>query len=183
MKSFLLSALSHRYASLGLAALTSELPFQWLVWEPGAWAVPRDAKQTTVLTRANSEQPGGLGEALVMALAPARTGTGQLTFGRSENCALHINDATLSQLHLVFMREAGGDWTVRDAGSTNGSWVNEVRLVRGEPVTLVSGARLQAGGVHLSYYSGPDLFSRLQLEAARASARGGSKVSPVPVRP
>lgn len=171
MKSFLLSVLSHRYAGQPKAMLTSEMPYHWLVWEPGAWAVPRHANQTTVLAQVTSEQPEGNGEALVLALAPTRTGGNQLTFGRSEKSDLHLNDATLSQLHLVFMRDASGGWTVRDAGSTNGSWLNEQRLQRGEPVGLVPGARLQAGKVHLSYYDAEALQSRLQLEAARVAGR------------
>lgn len=178
MKSFLLSALGHRYAGRDAALLISELPHQWLVWEPGAWAVPHKADQTTVFAPVPSEHPGGGGEALVLALAPAKGGTGQVTLGRSDRCDLYLNDATLSQLHLVFMRDQEtGAWTVRDAGSTNGSWLGDARLLKGDPRALSSGARLQAGKVHLSFYDGADLHARLELEAGRGGRAGAGQVA------
>ena len=42
-------------------------------------------------------------------------------------------------------------WTVRDAGSTNGSWLDGAPLAPGIPLDLRDGAQLQAGQVWLTF--------------------------------
>ena len=71
-----------------------------------------------------------------------------------------VDDATLSRLHLLMTREPGG-WTVRDAGSTNGTTVEGARLGP-DPVPLVTGTRLLAGSVRLTYYDSGGLWLRLR---------------------
>lgn len=164
MKSFLLSDLGRRYGPQPLSRLQEQHPHAWLVWEPGAWTVPRDRSKTTLARASGPEEAsarGGEALALALELGPGRS---QVSFGRAETCDLFLNDATLSNLHLVLMSDApGSPWTVRDAGSTNGSWLNGVALTRGRPVALLPGAHLQAGQVHLSYYEASHLHARLRL--------------------
>jgi pSer/pThr/pTyr-binding forkhead associated (FHA) protein len=164
MKTFLLSDLGRRYGSQPLSLLQGQHPHAWLVWEPGAWTVPREQSKTTLIRTAGPEDASARGgEALALALELPR-GKTQVSFGRAESCDLFLNDATLSNLHLVFMFESpASPWSVRDAGSTNGSWLNGVALTRGRPVALLPGAHLQAGQVHLSYYEASHLHARLRL--------------------
>jgi DNA-binding NtrC family response regulator len=54
-------------------------------------------------------------------------GTQPLVFGSSPNADLPLSDKTVSRRHLTATRE-GGAVVLRDAGSTNGSYVGEVRF-------------------------------------------------------
>jgi predicted component of type VI protein secretion system len=101
------------------------------------------------------------GEALAMELKPDSK-RGHLTLGRDPEADLHINDATLSRTHLVFMARDQGGWTVRDAGSSNGSWVNGQALVVGQPNQLADGSQIRAGQVYLTYAEPESLFTRLR---------------------
>jgi pSer/pThr/pTyr-binding forkhead associated (FHA) protein len=98
-----------------------------------------------------------------MALALARDGRRPyVTLGRGAENELVIDDATLSRVHLVLMRAADGTWTVRDAGSSNGSRLEGQRLEPGKPLPLPPGSRLEAGGVRLTFHDPADLLRRLQ---------------------
>lgn len=47
--------------------------------------------------------------------------------GRSPRCEIFLNDMTVSRKHAVLERVAGG-WSIRDTGSFNGVWVNNVNV-------------------------------------------------------
>jgi len=69
--------------------------------------------------------------------------------GRAESNALCFREVLgLSRRHLAFERN-GGRWTVRDLGSTNGTFVNGVRIA--EPQILRSKDRVTAGELSLVY--------------------------------
>jgi len=48
--------------------------------------------------------------------------------GRSATCDFVIADGAVSAEHAVLMH-IDGDWTLRDRGSTNGTYVNGLRVV------------------------------------------------------
>src|SRR5690606_22682041 len=169
--------LVHRYRGVPLSLLAERVCPHWLVWEPGAWSVPRERGQTTVVVESREEAPSSGGEALAIEL-DGEPGRQQRSFGRADTCDLVINDATLSGLHLVFMAGQDGRWTVRDAGSTNGSWLDGHPLQQGIPGRLVSGSLLKVGKVHLSYYDVEGLHGRLALEALRQEQRGLGPATP-----
>jgi pSer/pThr/pTyr-binding forkhead associated (FHA) protein len=79
-------------------------------------------------------------------------------------------------VHLLFMQSGPAKWTVRDAGSKNGSWLDGVQLAPGEPKPLVDGMRIQTAQVVLTYYEPPGLFARLQQSGAPATA--GPRIQP-----
>lgn len=60
-------------------------------------------------------------------------------------------DSGLSREHLVFENGANG-WTVRDAGSHNGTRVNGMRLTA--PANLTHGDRIKAGHLTIRYATG-----------------------------
>lgn len=67
----------------------------------------------------------------------------ELTLGRAPGCAIALPDDTyVSQVHARLYRRDGEVW-VEDLGSTNGSFVNDERLV--SPVRLHRGDRLRVG--------------------------------------
>ena len=67
---------------------------------------------------------------------------GSTTFGRGVECELRLDDTYVSQQHArIFDR--GGNWYVEDLGSTNGTFVNEQKLVA--PAMLTPGDKIRVG--------------------------------------
>jgi hypothetical protein len=162
MTSFLLSALRRMYRGAGFSVFSAAHANCWIVWEPGAWKPPEKGGETLSAARLPTPPPPS-GEALALALTVRPGKPPQLTLGRAPTCDIEINDATLSQLHLLLMQAGPVKWTVRDAGSRNGTWLDSVALAPGEPKPLCDGQRLQAGQVVLTYYEPKGLFARLQV--------------------
>lgn len=160
MKSYLLSQLVFRFANRDLATFEQSHAHDWLMWEPGRWKPPASA--TVMLGDAAPQAPAAKasGEALALALLPGTSGN--FTLGRGNECDAPINDGTLSQLHLVFMRSARGEWTVRDAGSKNGSWVDGKKLESGQPIALRDGTRIVAAQVAFTYYTPNGMLARIK---------------------
>lgn len=79
-------------------------------------------------------------------------------------------DRSLSRWHLVFERD-GEDWTVRDLGSKNGTFVNGVRVAEGK--SLRPGDRIMAGYTVIVY---DEPFE--PTSGNRASLEGAEKQTP-----
>lgn len=73
-----------------------------------------------------------------------------VTAGRNVNGDIFLDDVTVSREHVRFERE-GEDYTVRDAGSLNGTYVNHERVVSKR---LEYGDEVQIGKYRLTYYPG-----------------------------
>ncbi len=159
MKSYLLSSLAVRLASGTAEGFRTAQSGDWLVWEPGAWRPPGKA---TLIAVPGVSDPAKTGEALVLALEPKKDSPGQVTLGRGDECAITINDGTLSTVHLSFMKGPDAGWTVRDAGSKNGSTLDGAKLDPGQPRPVRSGAKLQAGQVNFTFYDVDGLMARLK---------------------
>jgi hypothetical protein len=160
LKSYLISSLTFRFGNADLATFTKAHPHDWLLWEPGSWKPPGSV--TLVAPGLGTPVPSRpSGEALALALQPKKDG-GQLTLGRGPECDAVINDGTLSQLHLVFMQTKEGGWTVRDAGSRNGSTLDDHRLDAGTPLPLKNGCKLTAAKVMFTYYGPAGMLQRLK---------------------
>jgi Inner membrane component of T3SS, cytoplasmic domain len=157
VKSFLISWLAKKHAGADLRAFLKERPEDFLVWEAGPWRPPAARNETM------AAGPGtrllSAGESLAIALV-AKDGGTEVRLGRAQENDLVVDDGTLSRQHLLFRREAAG-WTVRDAGSSNGSKLNGMRF-GGEVVLLQPGDRIEAGTVRLTFYDGASLYMRLR---------------------
>jgi len=67
---------------------------------------------------------------------------GSTTLGRAIECDIRLDDTYASQQHArIFDRN--GSWYVEDLGSTNGTFVNEQRLVA--PAMLTPGDKVRIG--------------------------------------
>lgn len=51
--------------------------------------------------------------------------------GRSKSCDICAGDETLSRNHGILMRDTRGNWTYRDLGSKNGTYLNEDKVSSG----------------------------------------------------
>ncbi len=161
MKSYLISSLTFRFSNADLDQFKKAHPHDWLLWEPGSWKPPGS---TTLVAQGLTTTPAPgkpTGEALALALEPKKDGS-QLTLGRGAECDAVINDGTLSTLHLVFMQDAAGGWTVRDAGSRNGSTLDGIKLEPGAPKPLKTGCKLTAAGVTFTFYAPAGMLQRLK---------------------
>ncbi len=67
---------------------------------------------------------------------------GPLEIGRSESCAIRLEDDYVSQMHARLYGKNGA-WFVEDLGSTNGTYLNEGRVAA--PVEVRAGDRIRVG--------------------------------------
>ncbi len=66
----------------------------------------------------------------------------EFRIGRSAECALILDDDYVSGDHASLARRPSGEWVVTDLGSTNGTFVNEVRVVAPTVVTASDSLRI-----------------------------------------
>jgi hypothetical protein len=66
----------------------------------------------------------------------------EFRIGRSTDCALILDDDYVSGDHASLARRPGGDWVVTDLGSTNGTFVNEVRVTVPTVITASDSLRI-----------------------------------------
>jgi pSer/pThr/pTyr-binding forkhead associated (FHA) protein len=162
VKSYLISWLTKHHAGRKLDEFERELPGPWLVWEAGPWRPPSARKETMVAGPNTRLLPSG--ESLAIHLLSKR-GADEVTLGRDATNDLVVDDATLSRVHLVFGRAAAGGWTVRDAGSRNGTKVDGAP-VRQAAVPVTPGAVIEAGAVRLTFMDAASLYVRLRAGRA-----------------
>jgi FHA domain-containing protein len=91
----------------------------------------------------------------------------RITIGRTPNNDVAIGEHSVSRLHAYVRGAPGarasgpGGWVVADAGSKNGSWLDDVPLEPRREVALAPGAVLRLGDVILTFYRSADLFDLL----------------------
>jgi pSer/pThr/pTyr-binding forkhead associated (FHA) protein len=64
-----------------------------------------------------------------------------LTLGRAENCDVRLDDTYVSTLHARFFSK-DGTWFVEDLGSTNGTYLNRVKVTSPSPIATGDEVRL-----------------------------------------
>ena len=74
----------------------------------------------------------------------------EVTAGRHNDSEIFLDDVTVSRRHAVFTRE-GGEFSVADAGSLNGTYVNRDRI---DKVILRDSDEVQIGKYRLVFFSG-----------------------------
>jgi pSer/pThr/pTyr-binding forkhead associated (FHA) protein len=75
-------------------------------------------------------------------------GDEDVCIGRSEDCGLRLEHASVSELHATVRPDAGG-WIVVDESSRNGTWVNGAKLVPNVARSIRDGDLLRVGAVWL----------------------------------
>lgn len=70
------------------------------------------------------------------------------TTGRHPESDIFLDDITVSRRHVEFYRHPGGQFSVRDVGSLNGTYVNRERI---EEVPLHAGDEVQIGKFRLVF--------------------------------
>jgi FHA domain/zinc-ribbon domain len=72
---------------------------------------------------------------------------GRTLVGRSPECAIFLDDVTVSRRHAEIIRE-GDTFTIRDLGSLNGTYVNRKRI---ESAVLEDDDEVQVGKYRLTF--------------------------------
>ncbi|CAM0874421.1 unnamed protein product [Alopecurus aequalis] len=81
------------------------------------------------------------------------TSSDAVTVGRvPENADIVIPVATVSGVHARLEKKKDGSLVVTDMDSTNGTYINERKLVPGFPVPVTSGSLLIFGDIHLAMF-------------------------------
>jgi FHA domain/zinc-ribbon domain len=78
---------------------------------------------------------------------PFQPGEGRTLVGRSPECDIFLDDVTVSRRHAEILRE-GDEFTIRDLGSLNGTYVNRKRI---ESTTLENDDEVQIGKFRLTF--------------------------------
>ena len=96
----------------------------------------------------------------------------EIVVGRDDTCGLPIRDRSASRRHAA-ISHVQTDAYVRDLGSTNGTWVNDIRT-GDEPFRLVAGDRVRFGTHVFKYLSANDIETQYHAAAYAMMTRDGS---------
>ncbi|MBE9230022.1 FHA domain-containing protein [Phormidium sp. LEGE 05292] len=73
--------------------------------------------------------------------------------GRSKSdCAIAIPELSISRYHAILGHEAGNNFFIKDAGSKNGTKVNNQRLATSESCILKDGDLIQFGFIQVEFF-------------------------------
>ena len=84
----------------------------------------------------------------------------RITIGRTVNNDIVIADSSVSRFH-AYVRRDGKQWVIADAGSKNGSALENKPLEARKERPLASRSMLRIGDVDLTFYVAADLFGAL----------------------
>lgn len=83
---------------------------------------------------------------------------GRISVGRAASCDIVVPVLHVSKLHAHFLRSDDGGWEIRDAKSTNGTFVNARRSAPGVLVPLKPGDTLLFGALSARFLDASALF-------------------------
>ncbi len=114
--------------------------------------------------------PSNTLELVTWILPMVRRPSSELAFvsiGRLDGNDVVISDVTVSKFH-AFVRDVDGKQLLQDAGSHNGTFVNNIRIAArkaGDPVVLRSGDAVRFGSVQTNYLDAAGMLAFLQRMA------------------
>jgi hypothetical protein len=166
------------------AAFIEECPYYFLVGAPPLQApspgrTGNYERVTEVVEKDNAfdDEPGtGTGlrtiapdDALPQLYAVKKVQTmfeSMITLGRTPNNDIVLADAQISRFH-AFFRAHADRVEIGDAGSRNGTFVNDTRLVpKGQVVIVIPGDVIKFGGVALEFLEAGAAWDRLRALGA-----------------
>ena len=84
----------------------------------------------------------------------------RITIGRTSNNDVAFNEVSISRFH-AYLRLDKNRYVIADAGSKNGSWLDDLRLEPRKERPLMSKSVIRLGDVELTFYVAADLFAVL----------------------
>jgi two-component system cell cycle response regulator len=133
------------------------------------------SEEQTVIRRARPPTTSGERNAFVIVLSGRSVGkmfklpNADVTIGRSLDAEIRLEDEGISRLHMRLSRAEDGGVLLTDLDSTNGSYVNGVRVHRHD---LDDGDRIQVGSVTILKFSYQDsLEEQFQQQLYESATR------------
>lgn len=96
-----------------------------------------------------------------------------ITVGRATNNDVVVETGSVSKFHAYF-EERDSDWRVRDANSSNGTFVGSVQVTADASTEVPSNSVIRFSRVSFRFMVGVDFARLLQTEAKRLERRGES---------
>jgi hypothetical protein len=119
---------------------------------------PMSNSSTEVLLLELDEEGGERTAGVSIRIMPIRAGKGShthlITVGRAAKNDVAIEDISVSRFHAFFKRNPAGGFQLHDAGSTNGTLVNETSVCTkeaGPPTGVKSGDNIRFGQVDVTF--------------------------------
>lgn len=108
-------------------------------------------------------------EVYPVAKAPNNPWPERISVGRAKNNDVVLADNSVSKLHAHFkLVEGTNDYAIVDAGSRNGTRVNETRLQAGVPTTVQVGDAITFGRTKVSFLDGDALYELVARHVVEA---------------
>jgi hypothetical protein len=156
-----LAAFAQQFAARGREAFDARVREPGLVGARYDVTIP-DAVPTPIATHLDEGLERSAGDNLFVHSLRKRDGAnpfaGMITIGRATNNDIVLEDPGVSKFH-AYARAVGGSWMLTDAGSLNGTWVDQVRLARDRSTVLRPLAIVRLGKeLTLTFYPPPELY-------------------------
>jgi len=138
----------------------------FLLLSSAGFKQPQSATSTEVLLLGLGEEVGERTAGVSVRVIPVRAAKNSLahliTIGRAAKNDVTIGDISVSRFHAFFKRSPAGDFQLQDAGSTNGTIVNESSVCTkeaGPPAGVKSGDNIRFGQVDVTFLEADALRS------------------------
>ncbi|RMG15019.1 MAG: FHA domain-containing protein [Planctomycetota bacterium] len=94
-----------------------------------------------------------------------------ITVGRAPNNDIQIDASSISKFH-AYLEERDGAWSIRDANSSNGTFVNEVPVANDASTPLAEGDEVRFARAKCRFHTHEGFVELLAREAERLRQRG-----------
>ena len=100
----------------------------------------------------------------------------RFTIGRSEDCDIRIDDASISRAHVAVTRLDANTFRVEDLGSTNGTFVlgEDAAWKQIKKIDVTANKRLRLG----TYETSINAIAQMKSQRAKSDARSLAKRRP-----
>ena len=155
-------AWKHPFIVFGRLTETQEIEFKTRAI-PGWQTSPNTALQesTASIDDASDGAPQPTGAVLPVVKSTRNPYSDRISVGRSRSNDLVLLSPQVSKLHAHLLPGLDGNWDLRDAGSSNGTFHFGVRLKPDERVRLVYGDTIRFGVLETRLLEGAQLYDWL----------------------
>lgn len=145
-------------ARLSAEAFQERYGSAFLLLSSAGFKRPKSATSTEVLLLAPDEEASERTAGVSVRVLPIRASENShahlITVGRASNNDVTIGDISVSRFHAFFKHNPSGGFQLHDAGSSNGTIVNESPVCTkeaGPPADLKSGDNIRFGQVDVTF--------------------------------
>ena len=150
--------------SLARAQFVSQFPYPVLL-ATGVASAENVSKFYTQVASAQQQQPvfNEIPDIRVLPVRKAKESTygDRISVGRTRRNDIRLPHASVSKFHAYFMQQDDGKWAVIDAGSRNGTFVDNEQLEERSPYVLGDRVVVTFGQHSLRFHQAADFYQIL----------------------